>query len=318
MIETSSTASFGGVTLIFSILLYVALELFISKQNHYHSGLDDALLWMSMGFIIAAANLLLARIPPLGQSVLVCILALYSTLRFANSFMSGIGFLSLLAIVFYMVLPFGNVGKATMPFLMMIVSLITYLLLVKNKKSEKTTYYHSCFVITEVISLITLYCSVNYFVVREVSNAMFDLRLAEGQTIPGGWLFWLITCVVPPVYLIRGIMKKDAVELRVGLLLMAATFFTIHHYYPVAPVEISMTVAGIIMIVAAYFVTKYLESPKYGITSKESNDPGLPGMLQLEALIIAQTFHQSPADSSGPHVEFGGGSGGGGGATGQY
>jgi hypothetical protein len=57
--------------------------------------------------------------------------------------------------------------------------------------------------------------------------------------------------------------------------------------------------------------------PKHGITHKEPNDPQLPGMLQLEALVISQSFHQ-PHAIGGNHPEFGGGSGGGAGATGQY
>ena len=72
------------------------------------------------------------------------------------------------------------------------------------------------------------------------------------------------------------------------------------------------------MIGIAYIITKYLSPPKYGFTHAEPNDPQLAGLPQLESLVVAQTFHQTPAADSDNQFNFGGGSGGGAGASGDF
>jgi hypothetical protein len=43
-----------GWTLFVGIGIYIVLELMIKKMNYYRSGVDDALLWLSAGFIIGS------------------------------------------------------------------------------------------------------------------------------------------------------------------------------------------------------------------------------------------------------------------------
>ena len=62
------------------------------------------------------------------------------------------------------------------------------------------------------------------------------------------------------------------------------------------------------MIFISYIITKYLTPPKYGFTHAEPNDPQLAGLLQLESLVVAQTFHQTTTTESEKHFDFGGGS----------
>jgi hypothetical protein len=254
----------------------------------------------------------------LSQSVLVFILASYFLLRFGNALMGGLAFLSFLVIVFYSVIRLGDMAKNAMPFLLMAISFFVYWLMRQNKNDNRARYYKTCCSLIEILALITLYAAGNYFVVREVSNSMFDLYLKEGESIPGGWFFWITTIGLPVVYIFSGIQKKDVILLRTGLLFVAAIVFTIRIYYHVAPLEITMTIGGIIMIIIAYAITKYLSTPKHGFTHAEPNDPQLAGLLQLESLVVTQTFHQTAATESGKHTEFGGGSTGGGGATGNY
>ena len=232
--------------------------------------------------------------------------------------MGCLAFISFLGIVFYSIIPLGNIAKTTMPFLLMAISFFVYWLIKKNKNNNRLKYYKTCCTLIEILTLITLYAAGNYFVVREVSNSMFDLQLKEGESIPGGWFFWIITALLPIVYIFRGIQKKDVILLRTGLILIAAIVFNVRYYYHVAPLEIAMTIGGIIMILIAYGVTKYLTAPKYGFTHAEPNDPQLAGLLQVESLVVAQTFPQTAPVESDNQFDFGGGSSGGGGATGKY
>jgi hypothetical protein len=124
--------------------------------------------------------------------------------------------------------------------------------------------------------------------------------------------------LIPAAYLFKGIQKKDVILLRTGLILVAGIVFTIRYYYHVAPLEITFTISGIIMILIAYIITRYLTPSKFGYTHAEPNDPELAGLLQLESLVVAQTFHQTPANEPEKRFDFGGGSGGGAGATDKF
>jgi hypothetical protein len=267
---------------------------------------------------MGAANLIFPSVSILGQAVLIFIPAFYFLLRFGNAIMGVLAFMALLVIVFYGVTPLGNMAKTIMPFLLMAISFIVYRLVKNYSNNDRFRYYQHCFTLIKILALLILYAAGNYFVVREVSNSMFDLQLKEGESVPYGWVFWIPTVLLPAVYIFRGIQKKDVILLRAGLILVAAVIFTIRYYYHLAPLEIAMSIGGTIMILIAYFLTRYLTPPKHGFTHAEPNDPDLAGLIQVESLIVAQTFHQTPASEAGKHFDFGGGSGGGAGATDSF
>jgi hypothetical protein len=176
-------------------------------------------------------------------------------------------------------------------------------------------HYSGCLEMIQILSLITLYLAGNYFVVREASNEMFDLYLQPGQSIPGGWIFWIFTVIIPPIYIFAGIRKKDSILIRTGLFLVAAIVFTIRSYHSVAPIEVAMTFGGIILIALAYGITKLLHPSRNGFTSEQTDDDKTDA-IQLEAVVIAQSFQQH--GPQGDQFDFGGGTGEGGGASGSY
>jgi hypothetical protein len=178
--------------------LYSALEFIIRTKKHYRSGLDGALLWLSAGFFIAAVNLFVPHLSYLAQAILICITSTFFSLRFAAPLMSCVAFLSLLAIVFYSIVPLGDIAKAAMPFILMAISFLVYFLVKKNTRFE---YYKSCNTFIQTLSLITAYAVVNFFVVREVSHELFGLHLQQGSSIAGGWFFWSVTVLMPPIYM---------------------------------------------------------------------------------------------------------------------
>lgn len=318
IIASSSEKGFGALAIIFSLITYAALEFLIHEKNHYRSGMDDALLWLSMGFLTAGINMVLPFISSQFQAVLVFVPAFYAALRFGNALMAGVAFMAFLAIIFYSIIPLGAIAKVAMPFLLMAVSFLVYRLIKKIGNDHRARYYANCCTLVQTLALVTLYAAGNYFAVREVSNEMFNLHLKEEQSIPGGWFFWIITILLPVLYIFRGVHRKNAILLRTGLVLVVAVAGTIRYYYHMAPPEIVMTIGGIVMIAVAYAITKYLSTPRHGFTQAEPNDPQFAGLPQLESLAIAQTFQPAATTRTGEHTHFGGGSGGGGGATGQY
>jgi hypothetical protein len=106
------------------------------------------------------------------------------------------------------------------------------------------------------------------------------------------------------------------VLLRVGVILLAAIVFTVPYYHAVLPLEIAMTVGGLILMGIAYALIQYLQQPKNGFTYEAIADKHLLDKMNIEAIVIAETFTAvQPADN---HTGFGGGSFGGGGSSGYF
>lgn len=318
LLLSGTETTFGVLALVTSLGIYGALEFLISDKNHFGSGIDDAMIWLSAGFMVTAVNLLFDPVSFLGQSILVFMLAAYFLLRFSNVLMGGVAFIAFLSIVFTGAIELGNVAKTAMPFLLMGLSFLVYWLVRKYKNETRLRHYKACCSFVEILALLTLYIAGNYFAVREVSNSMFNLYLKEGESITAGWFFWIWTILIPLTYIFKGIQKRDAILLRTGLVLVAAIVFTVRYYHSVAPIEIAMSVGGLIMILLAYGITKYLTPSKHGFTHAEPNDPQITGLLQVESLVVAQTFHQTTPAQPEKHFEFGEGSTGGGGSTGSF
>lgn len=305
-----------GLLFFMAILSYAMLELFVREKRHYRSGVDDALLWATVIFFVSALNFFL-HIHLAVYALLVGALAGYLALRFADALASGLAALCGLGFVFFAYLEVGAIAKLTMPFAMMVAAAVLYFCSRRIAKASAGKYYQLCWLVVKVVALLSFYVTGNYFVVREVGNTMFDLNLKAGERIPLGWLFWALTVGVPMLYMYRGVQKKDAVFLRVGLLLLAAMVVTIRYYYHVMPLEGALLIGGVVMIAVAYFLIRYLAQPRHGFTYQEGYDPSPINKLQVEALVINQTFStpQVPATTG---TRFGGGSGGGAGAGGSY
>lgn len=299
--------------LFFSLLTYAALEFMIEKNNHYKSGVDDALMCNSAGMLLGSLIIIIDS-GALTNSILTFFISLYCSVRFADRIMSAVAFLSFLAIFFFLFTDHLGISKAVIPFVLMAASAGVYLLMTSLDKKPKLKNYEHCFTMVIIVSLISFYAAGNYYVVREVNNAMF--HLTNDGSLPFGWLFWILTVLIPILYIIRGIQKKDVIFLRIGLLLIAAMIFTIRYYYNIFPIEIVMTIAGSILLVLYYALINYLKQPKFGFTYAELNSERKDEKSLIESLVIVETLGQQakPADTT----RFGGGSFGGGGAGGEF
>jgi hypothetical protein len=300
----------------FGLLSYGALEFMVNK-NHYKSGVDDALMWTAGSYIVGGLNILVT-ISSQTNALLVFASAGFLFLRFTNRLMAVVASLALLAVIFFTIVRFGEMAKAFAPFVLMVASACIYFLAEQLSKDQKWKHYFNGLLMISTTALVCFYAAGNYFVVREASSAMFDLHLKDGESMPLGWLFWIFTIIIPVVYMICGVQKKDVVLLRVGLLLIAAIVFTVRIYYHILPAEIAMVIGGIIFIVIAYILIKYLDPSKYGFTSKEQTDKFFMDKLNVESLVIVQGFSGTNLPLTDNGTQFGGGTGGGGGASGEY
>jgi len=307
----------GFLSIFFGVITYIMLEIMVRSKNHYKSGVDDALMWMAAAFIITGLNFI-GNLTSVNNAIIVFIIAFYFTVRFVNTIIAAVAFLSLLAIVFLSYLKLGPVAKATTPFLLMLITSMLYFYFKKQLGMKQWKYYTNCFTIIIIAALVCFFLEGNYFVVRETSNNMFNLNLKEGESIPYGWIFWLLTFFIPILYIFQGLKAKDKIVLRIGALLIVGIVFTFRFYYHVVSTEIAMTTGGVILIILAYALTKYLALPKHGFTAQLSSDKHFMDSFNIEAIVIAETYVAPPVAPTQDNTLFGGGSGGGGGASGNY
>ena len=303
--------SIAGITVVYGLLIYAALEFMIASKHHFRSGVDDALIWMSAGLIFGGISYGLDA-SSLAMCYIAFFIALFYTIRFANSLASLIVFISIVGILFFTCSHVGGVVKAIVPFVIMVASAAIYFLSKAIENKNTLRHYKSCFTIIQIAALATFYIGGNYFVVRELSNSMFDLNLKEGESIPFAKLFWAFTILTPITYIIAGIKRKDQMLIRTGLALVAATIYTVRFYYHVVNIEVAMAVGGTALILVAYALIRFLKQPKYGFTYEPAKAVNNTGALQIESLVIAETFSTAEVATEG--TQFGGGRFGGGGA----
>ncbi len=299
-------------------LNYIALHMVVKKKFHYRSGVDDALLWISFGLFTTAFYWALEKAGMssyLAVSLFVFLLGSFLAIRFADMLVTLIAYLGFFAFIFFSMQKIGPWGIALMPFALMLVSGLLYWLAQRSLTHSITLYYANSMIVLQTISLVTLYASGNYYMVKELGDMLNNTR---SESIPFGWLFWILTSILPIAYIVFGLKKKDPVLIRVGLLLCIAACLTFRNYYHIMPLELVLILCGTLVLVVSWLLTNYLKTPKYGFTYRDLSNNNLIDELKLESLIISESssgIGNAPANTG---TQMGGGKFGGGGASGEF
>ncbi|MEO8711622.1 MAG: hypothetical protein ABI405_05830 [Parafilimonas sp.] len=309
----SNDYAFVALFIFLSIACYTILELLINAKQYYNAGLDNVLMSCSIIFLIAAFLTEDYANNDLITSAVMILFCLWLCIRFTDGFMAMLAYVSLYIFIFLLCVKFGVAGKAIAPFILMIASAIVYMVANGLLKKERLLFYHFSCKAVQLLALILFYASANYFAVNEAGTQFFSAHINMPAVL--AMIYWILTFLIPVAYILYGLMKKDLLFIRTGIVLFIISIITIHYYYQLLPVEIDMLIGGLILIVISYLLIKYLRTPKHGFTFKNIN-PNKKDLLNAEALIIAQVFGKSNNKQKG--FEFGGGSSGGGGATGNY
>lgn len=302
----------GGLAIVFGFISYAILEYFITAKKHFQSGADDALLWVAASSIFGGISYLL-NAGAIANCVIIFIISVYCSLRFADRLMSILSYVSLLGIFYFTLTKAGSSSSAIVPFVMMAISAVIYVIAKKIKSSDISWTYKDCLQIVSICALLSFYFSGNYFVVFIVKEIANEAGPVQNVALPFGWIFWIFTFVIPFIYIIRGIQKKDIILIRVGILLVAVILLTVHYFFTLLSAEVLMGAAGIVLILLSFGLTRYLKTTKHGFINKEEISEDMDGKSQIESLIQAQTL--SPQLGISETRGFGGGDFGGGGAS---
>ncbi|MEO8087461.1 MAG: hypothetical protein ABI763_11605 [Bacteroidota bacterium] len=306
---------FGGV-------YYFVTANFVKQRHYFRSGITDALLYASVisastGVVFAfSGNNFAFNLDPVIYIAAVLPIFIFASIRFRDAFLALLSFIGLFTINVLLVLKAGTIGKLILPFEGMIFSFIIYWISKSWKKREGWHYWKKCFSIVEAASLVTLYLSGNYLVVRELSNMLAGSFIVPGEDIPFAYFFYAFTIAAPLLYVWLGMKQKNYMLIRAGILLVAAGIMSIRYYYSILAPEIALTVAGIFLIAVAWLGISYLKIPRNGITSVEDDDSRNEAFEAIGSVLVSRaaggTIH-SKEDNP-----FGGGSSGGGGAGSAY
>lgn len=324
MLMDSGALNSPAWVFILTAIFYGGLELITRGSNHYRSGADDALVLITAGtFLTAICWSILDHHNSLSDEAAFQIIGmimfaacLFLTLRFADTLIAASTAVALLVFIFFSTLRLGQIGQAILPFVMILASALIYFFSYSWYAGLKYRYYSNVLIMVQVVALMALYFSGNYFVVNMLNQ---DLNSHAGapSPLPFSLFFWVWTIALPMVYIVFGLKKKDVVLLRSGLLLVAIAAFTIRAYFYLMSMEALLCLCGAVLITIAYGVIRYLKVPKHGFTYEETTDKNLMDNLRVESLIVNETFADGPAVPA-ESTRFGGGDFGGGGASGNF
>ena len=309
----------GTVFLGVAVISWILLELSVKDNKYFRHGIDDMLLYCSIFyFVVGLCVLNLMKYDLTTNDVLFISLGTFpiliiASIRFADSITSVLAYICMLLIIFLLVEKAGEIGKTIMPFVMLLVSFFVYRLVTGSKKNQRMHYWHHCLAAVEAVSLITLYASCNYFIVREASAEFFSLVLKPGDDIPLALIFYVLTLAIPAAYIVLGVRNKDRIRLRTGVILAALAVLTYRYYYHIISTEIALMVSGTMLVIFSWSVIQKLKTPWRGITFEDTEKD--MAVAEAEGLLIAQTFGQQVVKSN---EVGGGGQFGGGGASGKF
>lgn len=302
----------GVLLILFSCLILWLLEFFIKKRNHYRSGIDDCLLYTSVVFLIAGI-ILIFRIY---NEVQICLVVLpiffLATWRYSDSLTAVFEFVAIYTLLFFILREY-ELGKMLMPFIFMTISAIAFVIFSYFLRNDTNYYYERPLGVLKVCSLLLFYFSMNYFIVRE-GNLLLNGYQDTGTfyEIPLAWMFLVFTIVIPIIYIIFGVLRKDRLLLWTGLLILVLTVLTIRYRFQILPIQYPLTFGGLLLITFSWFFIRKLKSADRGYTFEADDTFQSENLFNAEALMVSQTIgstNQHP-ESSG----FGGGKFGGGGA----
>ncbi len=295
---------------------FVALEKFFIGNNHYKSGLTEALLYHACGFTIGGV----AALTDMENVTLVLIVSLvvfsFAAIRYLDLICTVCATLTVLGIAFYECFIVGGILKQIIPFVIMILFSLIYWRVLQMKKNSTTKIWRYNLIIVESLSLLLIYLGGNYFVVRELSISMIDMDIPENGDIPFAFIFYFLTAALPIIYLFFAIRNRNIVLLRVSLAVIALSAFTFKYYFSLGHPEITLTVAGAILLLITWAVINYLKVPRGGFT-KENLLSEKWGTMNVEAFVISQTMGGNQVTQT-ESFKGGGGTFGGGGATGDF
>ncbi|OJW77557.1 MAG: hypothetical protein BGO59_01175 [Spirosoma sp. 48-14] len=318
----SMSTTYAIFNIISGIGIGVVGQLLINKKLLYRNGIDNAFVVTTTGFLAFGFNQLLPNGLSTAEHCFLTLPLLLLVLGYYGDTLLALFTLGTLYTGIFDGLLTYSWGKDALPFIMMGVSILIYLTVRQvNIRNPREVYYTDPLNLAQWVSLIVLAASGNYFVVRELNGLLLraspvSLHQSEAPQISLAWLFWILTFLIPGIYLWQGLRRRNRMLLILGVLGIIAAVITLHDYTALVPLNVALTIGGFLLIGIAVGCIRYISTPKYGFTDApddDSPDEFFLNAATASAVQAAGAAHQPKSD-----LRFGGGNFGGGGSEGNY
>lgn len=312
----SLNSGFSVFMLLSAIFSFAAQEFILKgSRQYFQAGINEALLLQGTGyFLFFIADLF---DPEFYHLALFAFLILsFCSIRYLNTICLIGGIASLVVFVVGLLDEAGGSFTAFIPFVIMgIFSSSLYLSGQIGSKDELWPWQRVNKWL-KGLSLLLIYLAGNYFIVRTMSESLMGIRVAPNEDIPLAFFFYGLTLIIPLVYLFFSINNRDTLLLRIALISIAFSVFTFKYYFSLGHPEITLTLAGMIMLGISYWITIRLKTPWNGITMEKLFVHAW-GEAEPESLVISQTMGGNEG-SKPQRSKFEGGDFGGAGAGGEF
>ena len=269
--------SYNSVGYLFcSVVCFGILEYTIKVSNHYKSGRHEAFLYLGLFLLLSIVVKISGGIYGNNHNKLIFSLIylpilIAATIRYSDRLVAFFLNLCFYTVYSLLILDIGVNALLILPYAMMLIATIIYFGSIQLKKKEAFLFWKDCLSIFEVIALIVFYAAGNYCMIKSASIMFIDIHFIKGEIVPSPIVFISFTALVPLGYVYFGLKNKNKPLLWVGLSFILPSMLSIEFYYKLHRPYISLIVLGIIMITIATFCIKYLNTPKYGISSKKGD-----------------------------------------------
>jgi uncharacterized membrane protein YgcG len=299
------------LALLYGLGSWFFLEMvFVRNAKHYKSGVNEALLYHSLGWTIGGLSAMTGFHE--GILALICVIAFtFAAIRYADLLCTIGAFGSFAYFVFYEFYSMGGVFQQIIPIVFIAIFTPFYFGVKAVQRKKESERWDACLTLVESLTLMIIYAAGNYFVVREMSAELMGLYLQDGEDIPLAFVFYGLTVIIPVLYLYVGIVKKDVVLLRVSLVAIAFSVFTFKYYFSLGHPEITLTLAGAVLLTVSLYLFKFLKTIRGGFTRenilKEKWADANPEAFVMSQTLGGNKMVEGPSADSGSGGSFGGG-----------
>jgi uncharacterized membrane-anchored protein len=311
-------------TYLFAVIGFGAKEYMSKNMNYFGFGLDDAFILGAIATLLTAVGLTFEQNYDPNYLIVIIVMAIVSSiayLRYLNLSLALLACFGITACLAYITFEYLAIGKAILPFVMLLFSGGCYFISKKTLQNLTSPYYSKGLKLAKGFCLILFYLAGNYYVVRELNFSLSGEYYYNGVSpeIPFAIFFWVFTISIPVVYLVFSLKNKDRMMLWIGFLALCFAFFTFRMYHHVLPPEVALTIGGLAVFAFTYFTIKKTKHKETGITFKADRFTDPNAFSNLQTLVVTSQFGLKPeAKVEESPMEFGGGGFSGGGSGGEF
>lgn len=296
---------FEELAFFYGIASWVFMEMiFIKNNKHFKSGVNEALLYHSLGWTIGGFAGMINNLNII--LIFALVLLAFAAIRYVDLICTALAIGVFSYLVFYNLYEAGEITRQIIPFVFIAIFIPVYFVASRSRRKFSLVSWNDNLIILEAAALLIIYAAGNYLVVRELSIEMMGIFLEEGQDIPFAWLFYLLTIAIPIIFLVAGLRKKDIILLRVSVVAIVFSAFTFKYYFSLGHPEVTLTLAGAILLTIAMSLFRYLRTPRNGFT-RENIIKEKWADANPQAFIISQTMGGNKLETTGEINEMGGG-----------